>query len=572
MSPVTVFLVDDQWAVNQGLLHAAFANAPCVTFRLNQDAALAGDEHGTVVVHLVRGQTVRQQTVFNDAPATVEALRAVEQEHPVSLVLLDMRFDSGPLDSRSRPAGMSGDECFGRSLLSAIRVAFPDLPMAFLTTYGQADIGDETLPYLSKEDISDHSLAVCLLRHGRLSTDQRRTLMHLESEVVVAQSTSDAFFTAFELAPMPLPVLITGETGTGKEVVARYLHRVSRRSEGPFVAVNVNSVPRDLFEAMFFGHMRGAFTGANEDRPGYFEQADGGTLFLDEIGDLSPDLQVKLLRTLETKTVRRLGARSDLHVDIRLVSATNRFDSAGTVEGLREDVKFRLAGHSIHLPPLRERREEVLPLALELLAKAMQEYGKQGIAFGQTALEAMDSALFPGNVRELRQRIGSAVARSGNHSLIGASILGLDSDRGAVRLASGLPGAASLDEPDPAFASGMAGSSTPAVTPTLDDWLEVGNLVSLPAHVDTLLGRKAQLDETIAQLNRKLAVQALRATRNAVTSEYAITAAAQLLFNDPAMKGSVPARRIATMLGFNQDKKFSNAELDAIVASALGSN
>lgn len=565
-----VLLVDDQWGASPELLRVAFARAPSAL--IAADGALADCEprDSTVVVHTFTGQSIRDRVVINDVNATLGRVRLLASQVPLSLVLLDMRFDSGALNAQSRPKGLRGDDRFGAEIFRAILAAHEDLPIVFLSTYGQADLGGEAVAYLSKADITDHALGVCLLRHGRITLQQRRALLRLQSEVVVAPNTTAAYQAAFEIAPLTLPVMITGETGTGKEVLARYIHRSSTRGEGPFVAVNVNAVPRELFEAMFFGHMRGSFTGANEDRPGYFEQADGGTLFLDEVGDLPADLQVKLLRALETKTIKRLGARADISVDVRLVSATNRFDAKGEVQGLREDVKFRLCGLALHLDPLRDRRSDVLPLAHELLSQAALEYGKQGISLGPSALEVLEHASLPGNARELRHSIFSSVARAGNHSLISASMLGLGNEFGAstsgseqsafVRQESAL-----LDSHVEANSATMPGHSAAR----FDEWLGMGRMAALPTGADGLLGLKVQLDELVDHLNRQLAALALRATRNAVTSEYAVTAAAQLLFNDPLLKGNVPSRKLAAMLGFTQDKKFADAELDTLVSEVL---
>jgi hypothetical protein len=356
MTAIHILLVDDQWGASPELLGEALAGAPSATTLFEGTPLEDGSQVYRLVIHAFTGQSVLGNALVNDVTKTLEHLQHLSCQVPLSLVLLDMRFDSGPLDARGRPKGRRGDDRFGAELFRAIREAQKELPLVFLSTYGQDDVGGETVAYLSKSDLTDHALAVCLLRHGRITLEQRRSLLRLQSEVVVAPSTTAAYQAAFEIAPLPLPVMITGETGTGKEILARYIHRSSTRAEGPFVAVNVNAVPRELFEAMFFGHMRGSFTGANEDRPGYFEQADGGTLFLDEVGDLPVELQVKLLRVLETKTIKRLGARSDIHIDVRLVSATNRFDANGEVQGLREDVKFRLCGLAVHLDPLRDRR------------------------------------------------------------------------------------------------------------------------------------------------------------------------------------------------------------------------
>lgn len=569
MTQINIFLVDDQWASNRGLLQAAFAGVQSVVVATEQAGVDGTRAASRLVLHSFRGQTHQAAALCNDAEATVRQLQTVVRDCELSLVLLDMRFDSGPLDSRGRPTGLPGDESFGKVIYRAIEEAFPKLPIVFLSTYGQAEIGDETLPYLSKEDITDHSLAVCLLRHGKLTNEQRRGLMHMDTEVVASEISWRAYNAAFEVAPLQLPVMITGETGTGKEVLARYIHRCSANANGPFVAVNVNAVPKDLFEAMFFGHTRGSFTGASEDRPGYFEQADGGTLFLDEVGDLPLDLQVKLLRVLESKAVKRLGARQEIQVDVRLVSATNRVDANGFIQGLREDFKFRLCGLSIHLSPLRERGEDVLPLAEMMLEMAMREYGKSGIGFGPSCIAYLESAPLPGNARELRQSIFSAVARTGNRALVTAAMLDLRNGISAVQQPA-VNGDVTHDQfrGNDHLVKALVDRDAPS---SLDMWLEAGRQLPTPIDYEALIGSKSRLDDLYANLNRRLAAAALRATRNAVTGEYYATAAAQLLFDDSSLRGNVPSRRLATMLNFTQDRKFSNDELDTIVNSILAS-
>jgi two-component system nitrogen regulation response regulator NtrX len=201
------------------------------------------------------------------------------------------------------------------------------------------------------------------------------------------------------VAPTEARVLITGDSGTGKELVAAAIHAASQRAQRPFVTVNCAAIPRDLVESEMFGHERGAFTGATERRLGRFELAHGGTLFLDEIGDLSAEAQAKLLRTLETGDLQRIGAEHSVRVDVRIVSATNRQLEAEVVEGnFREDLFFRLNVFPIHLPPLRERLQD-LPALVSHLAERVRP--RDGVTFTPAALDALGSYSWPGNVREL---------------------------------------------------------------------------------------------------------------------------------------------------------------------------
>lgn len=206
------------------------------------------------------------------------------------------------------------------------------------------------------------------------------------------------------------PILITGESGTGKELMARGIHRAGPAPAGPFVAVNVSAIPATMFESQFFGHTKGAFTGADGNHAGFFEQADGGTLFLDEIGELPLGLQSKLLRVLEDKTFTPLGASRPLRVDVRLVSATNTELSRACQEGkFRIDLLYRLKSAHIRLPPLRERRNDVALLAAHFLQKANQRHRKNIAGFSSEALSLLLQKDYPGNIRELSQTVENAV-------------------------------------------------------------------------------------------------------------------------------------------------------------------
>jgi DNA-binding NtrC family response regulator len=200
------------------------------------------------------------------------------------------------------------------------------------------------------------------------------------------------------VAPTSETVLVFGETGTGKEVVARQIHAQSNRAEQPFVAMNAACVPRELFESELFGHKRGAFTGARNDRAGLFREADGGTLFIDELAELPLESQAKLLRAIETKTIRPVGESGEIEVDVRIVAATNRDLWAETQAGrFREDLYFRLQVFPVLIRPLRERPEDVAPLATHLLARL----GKHDLSLDPESVAALQEYDWPGNVREL---------------------------------------------------------------------------------------------------------------------------------------------------------------------------
>jgi DNA-binding NtrC family response regulator len=212
------------------------------------------------------------------------------------------------------------------------------------------------------------------------------------------------------IAPSSASVLITGESGSGKDFVALTLHELSGRAGAPFVAVNCPAIPETLLESELFGHERGAFTGALMDRAGLFEHAAGGTLFLDEITEMTPGLQAKLLRVLETRRYRRVGGRDEKLADLRIVAATNRDPERSVREGrLREDLYYRLNVFHIQVPPLRERREDIAPLAARFIASYAEQNGRAVEGLSSEAMAALERYEWPGNVRELRNAIERAV-------------------------------------------------------------------------------------------------------------------------------------------------------------------
>ena len=212
-----------------------------------------------------------------------------------------------------------------------------------------------------------------------------------------------------QVAAFDVPVLLQGATGTGKELAARYLHEHSRRREGRLMTVDCTVLTETLFESELFGHERGAFTGSVGERQGLFELADGGTLFLDEIGELTPALQAKLLRVLETGSFRRVGGRSDLHADVRIICATNR--ELRDSRNFRQDLYYRISTTAVRLPSLAERREDIAELALHMLDRMSQD---AGVAYhlSEAALRRLADYAFPGNIRELRNLLWSAASQS----------------------------------------------------------------------------------------------------------------------------------------------------------------
>src|SRR6185312_6829326 len=251
------------------------------------------------------------------------------------------------------------------------------------------------------------------LRHGNLQEENSRLRETIESryEIVGKSFAIRSLIEKIErVAPTPARVLINGENGTGKELVARAVHRLSSRSANPFIEVNCAAIPSELIESELFGHMKGSFTGAFADRAGKFEQGDGGTLFLDEVGDMSLSAQAKLLRVLQEGVVTRIGGSKSIQVDVRVLAATNKDLESEIVEGnFREDLLYRLNVVPIDVPPLRERLGDIPALVTHFADRLAASAGVPGKKFADDAIVRLQSRAWPGNIRELRNAVERAL-------------------------------------------------------------------------------------------------------------------------------------------------------------------
>ncbi len=301
----------------------------------------------------------------------------------------------------------------GIETLSRVRILDPDLPVVVMSGHGNIDTAVRAvkmgaLDFVEKPLSLDKTLLVVknALRQRRLESENRSLKAQVEQRYrMVGEGAAMTALVAqiAQAAPSHGRVLIFGENGTGKELVARNIHAQSLRAEGPFVEVNCAAIPEDLIESELFGHTRGAFTGAFAARKGKFELADGGTLFLDEIGDMTLKTQAKVLRALQEQTVEPVGGTASVNVDVRVIAATNKNLEEELRKGsFREDLYFRLNVIPFHVPPLRERREDIPVLARHFVAKVAAEYGKRAKDISPRALEVLAALPWPGNVRELR--------------------------------------------------------------------------------------------------------------------------------------------------------------------------
>ncbi len=247
----------------------------------------------------------------------------------------------------------------------------------------------------------------------RETLDAFRGVTRKGSIVYVSKGMSDVISQAEKFIALPTPIIIRGETGTGKEVLARWIHSQSPRAEKPFVAINCGAIPENLIESILFGHVRGSFSGAIDTRKGVFEEADGGTLFLDEIGDLPLGMQVKLLRVLQEHRIARVGDNREIPVNVRIISATHvDLELAMKEHRFREDLYYRIQVMSLKMPPLRERGQDVLLLAEDFAKRYAFEYGLGKFHFSRAAEKALLAYSWPGNVRELENRIQKALVQA----------------------------------------------------------------------------------------------------------------------------------------------------------------
>ena len=375
------------------------------------------------------------------------------EQHAFDAVMLDMNF--GPGESSGRQ---------GLEWLERILQIDPKMVVVMITAHGSVDTVVEAMkrgatdfvakPWENEKVVATLSAAVELHR-SRVETESlrgaNRALVEATASagntiISASRQMQEVFSIVEKAAPTDANVLILGENGTGKELIARELHRQSSRSDQVFLAVDLGSISESLFESELFGHMKGAFTGANDDRLGRFQAANGGTLFLDEVGNLPMHLQAKLLGALESREVTPIGSDRSQEVDVRIAAATNvSLDILRDAERFRPDLLFRLNTVEITLPPLRERRDDILPIARHYSEIYSRKYGQNVKSFSPDAEQALVDYDWPGNVRALRHAIERAVILT-TSDVLGPNDLQLLEPAPAQPAATPIPTVLNLDE------------------------------------------------------------------------------------------------------------------------------
>lgn len=331
--------------------------------------------------------------------ADVKEARSVLAGKPFHLCLTDMRLPDGS----------------GLELLKHIQLVYPDLPVAVLTAHGNMDLAIQSLKagafdFVSKPvDLSvlRHLVSTALKLSNATRPTDRRSRKTLLGESPAMQKLRA---TIYKLARSQAPVYISGDSGTGKELVARLIHEKGARAKEPFVPVNCGAIPTELMESEFFGHLKGSFTGASKEKDGLFQAADGGTLFLDEVAELPLHMQVKLLRAIQEKAIRPVGAQKEASVDVRILSATHKNLEDLVAEGVfRQDLYYRINVINLQVPSLRERKDDLDMLAQHILEKLSAPIGEKPPVINITAMNVLREYGFPGNVRELENILERAM-------------------------------------------------------------------------------------------------------------------------------------------------------------------
>ncbi|WP_222565613.1 sigma-54-dependent transcriptional regulator [Novilysobacter antarcticus] len=418
-----------------------------------------------------------------DTASSLGDARAQLARNRYDLCLTDMRLPDGS----------------GIDLIAEITEKFPETPVAMITAFGNVDAAVDALKAGAFDFVAkpvELSVLRDLVRHAldlkekpALRANPENVATRLYGESPAMQQLRE---TITKVARSQAPVYIAGESGVGKELVARTIHAEGSRGSGPFVPVNCGAIPSELMESEFFGHKKGSFTGAHADKPGLFHSADGGTLFLDEVAELPLPMQVKLLRAIQEKSIKPVGANAETMVDVRILSATHK-DLAGLVaEGrFRQDLYYRINVIELRVPPLRERLSDLPGLCAKILQRLASDLGREPPALSAEAMDALGQYAFPGNVRELENILERAMAMADGDRLevhdlhLPQATAAHAAAHGAPRPAPREPGAAPLQPPASGAQTPQAAAAAAGIDPRTIDPRDTATS-ALPSYIEEI--------------------------------------------------------------------------------------
>ena len=512
---------------------------------LAKSGLLPGSEEILAEARLISGQICDRNVYRNDYKVIKQAIEDIQGECRLSMVLLDCNFFSGRVDHAGQPKGKAGDESFGLKVRSHLQKDFPDLPVVMLTDLDHDSIG-EVRPYVSKNYISSELMRLTLLEHAMLSKGQIKRLLDLGPEAIAEDpSTVEVFIKARRYAGKGSPILLLGDTGVGKEIVASYIVNCSDRKDKPFVKVNIASLSKNIIESELFGYKQGAFTDATSDRPGYFETANGGTLFLDEIGDMPVETQAKVLRVLQERKVTRVGDTEERPADFRLICATWRdLDYQVQLGEFRQDLLYRIKVLPIRIPSLAERRQDIKALVKAFLSAQTTDGWTPRIS--DTAMALLESHTYDGNIRELKNIVQRLVAEATPGEIVGVDQVSQILDGQRVEL-----------------------PTRPGEYQTIGELISHLKQVQVFAGDESVKGCKPLLEQALNDLLRKALAASLECCRNGLTKEFNIQQSMRYLTGNQNLGGVEPGRVLNEILGHPKSAKITKEEraqeLEALV-------
>ena len=532
-----ILVIDDELSSSQGgsLLRRSMLRSCNM-----MDAASSADMSETkamAMAHFCSGEN-------SEGVYTYEAIRETvvkgEAHEPWNLILLDVTFGK--------------KKHFGEEVRARLLREYSSLPIVLLTSRVQAELQNPDVPYFSKDGLTKRELARQLIEHGRLSSSHKRKLLNLENgEIAESPAFLNVLYQAYLYADSDAAILLLGETGVGKEVVARYIHRLSKHSKGPFVAENMAGVGAQdsaMLNMILFGRRKNYPNKGDGEETGLFGSADGGTLFLDEIAELPRPTQSNFLRVLQERRYRRLGEHNERDANFRLLTATlQNLECLIETGAFREDLFNRIEQVRIHIPSLKERIEDIEPLAEHFLQNKMDLYGKRGIKLHDDARDAIIGLDFPGNVRQLENLMQQLVLQKGNNAVIFASDIYKMSRETPHRISSVSTSAVRRDE-EPLTLSNLH-----------------TQLAALPISPNdpSLAGSLNRLEDAFSSLRQRLAGAALKKSWNIRSDKPVNAEAVRLLCDDRDISGETVPYTLQRILGDKRSKKISSEQVDTLI-------